>query len=150
MYIYICIYIQVRRKLPGKVFARDMTHSNMWHVSFIYVTWLIHIRDITHSYIWHDSFTGITGLIRIYDMTHSNLCHDSYICIYVYIQVCQKLSGKSFVPSFPCRPVVVMNIGRNSQQSACKPIYQIRQLQCRHSRISTTVNTDRNSQMSMI
>ena len=28
----------------------------MWHDSFICVTWLIHMCDMTHSYVWHDSF----------------------------------------------------------------------------------------------
>ena len=34
----------------------DMTHSYVWHDSFICVTWLIHMCDMTHSYVCHDSF----------------------------------------------------------------------------------------------
>ena len=33
----------------------DMTHSYVWHASFIYVIQLIHINDRTHSYMWHNS-----------------------------------------------------------------------------------------------
>ena len=33
----------------------DMTHSYVWHDSFICVTWLIHTCDMTHSYVWHES-----------------------------------------------------------------------------------------------
>jgi len=58
----------------------DMTHSYMWHDSFIYVTWLIHICDMTHSYMWHDSF--------ICDMTHSYMWHDSFLYVTWLIRVC--------------------------------------------------------------
>jgi len=37
-----------------------MTHSYVWHDSFICVTWLIHMCDMTHSYVWHDSFICVT------------------------------------------------------------------------------------------
>ena len=30
----------------------DMTHSYVWHVSLICMTWLIHMYDMTHSYVW--------------------------------------------------------------------------------------------------
>ena len=33
----------------------DMTHSNVWHDSFICVTWLIHMCDMIRSYVWYDS-----------------------------------------------------------------------------------------------
>jgi len=49
----------------------DMTHSYVWHDSFICVTWLIHMCDMTHSHVWHDSFTCVTWLIHICDMTHN-------------------------------------------------------------------------------
>jgi len=63
--------------------------------SFIYVTLLLHICDMTHSYVWHDSFIwrrrrvpwlvlepsiGAVGLstlrrlIHICDMSHSRVC----------------------------------------------------------------------------
>ena len=54
-----------------------MTHSYVWHDSFICVTWLIHMCDMTHSYVWHDSF-----------MTHSYVWHDSFICVTWLIHMC--------------------------------------------------------------
>jgi len=57
----------------------DMTHSYVWHDSFICVTWLIDMCDMTHWYVWHDSFITC-------DMTHSyetcllHMWHDSFIC----------------------------------------------------------------------
>jgi len=61
-----------------------MTHSPVWHDSFICVTWLIHMCDMTHSYVWHDSsyvwhdsFICVTWLIHMCDMTHSYMWHDS-------------------------------------------------------------------------
>ena len=57
-----------------------MTHSFVWHDSFICVTWLIHMCDMTHSYVWHDSFICVTWLIHMCDMTHSYVWHDSFTC----------------------------------------------------------------------
>ena len=45
----------------------DMTHSCVWHGSFICVTWLIHMCDKTHSYVWQDSFICVTWLIHMCD-----------------------------------------------------------------------------------
>jgi len=49
------------------------SHSYMWHDSFIYVTWLIHICNMTHSYMWHDSFICHTW-IHTGRQTHEELC----------------------------------------------------------------------------
>jgi len=69
----------------------DMTHSYVWHDSFLFVTWLIdiisvdmskenhftcvkwliHMWDMTHSLVWHNLFTCVTWLIHTCDMTHS-------------------------------------------------------------------------------
>ena len=66
-----------------------MTHSCMWHDSFVYVTWLIHVNDMTHSCMLHDSFLHVTWLIHVRHMTHSCMWHvsllsffrfDSYFC----------------------------------------------------------------------
>ena len=46
-------------------------YSYVRHVSFICVTWLVHMCDMTHSYVWHDSFIYVTRLIHMRDMTHS-------------------------------------------------------------------------------
>jgi len=73
----------------------DMTHSYVWHDSFICVawrihtlrgsftcvTWLIHMCAMTHAHVWHDSFTCVTWLIHMCDMTHSYMWHDSFICV---------------------------------------------------------------------
>ena len=45
----------------------DMTHSYVWHDSFICVTWLIHLCDMTHSYVWHGSFICVAWLIHTCD-----------------------------------------------------------------------------------
>jgi len=67
----------------------EITHTYVWHDSFICVpwlgnslkwlihtstprvTWLIHMCDMTHSYVWHDSSICVTWLIHTPDMTHS-------------------------------------------------------------------------------
>ena len=62
----------------------DMTHSYVWHDSFICVTcpihaggwficvtWRIHMCDMTHSYVWHDAFMCVTWRIHMCDMTHT-------------------------------------------------------------------------------
>jgi len=65
----------------------DMTHSYVWHDSFIRVTWITHMCDMTHkcdmthlwcrlrrirppSYVWHDSLIRVTWLTHKCDMTH--------------------------------------------------------------------------------
>jgi len=86
-----------------------VTHcpGNVWHDSFICVTWLIHMCDITHSYVsfnmslvwriqcvthcpgnvWHDSFICVTWLIHMCAMTHSYVCHDPCIRVTWLIHV---------------------------------------------------------------
>jgi len=51
------------------VHTRDMTHS-MWDMTRC-------ICDMTHSCVWHDSFVCVTWLIRVCDMTHWYVWHDS-------------------------------------------------------------------------
>jgi len=43
------------------------------------VTWLIHMCDMTHSYVWHDSFICVTWLIHMCNMTDSYVRRDSFI-----------------------------------------------------------------------
>jgi len=79
------------------VYVQSHIHSYMWHDSFIYVTWLIHMCDMTHSFVRYDSFicdvtnsymrldsltTNSVWAIfdQIYDMNHSYVQHDSFIC----------------------------------------------------------------------
>ena len=52
------------------------------------VTWLIHMCDMTHSYVWHDSFICVTWLIHMCDMTHPYVWHDSFICVTYLIHMC--------------------------------------------------------------
>jgi len=65
-----------------------MTHSYVWHDSFIFATWLIHMCDMTHSYVWHDSFICEIWLIHMCDMTHLYVWHDSFICVTWLIHTC--------------------------------------------------------------
>jgi len=66
-----------------------MTHSYVWHDSFICVTWLIicarrrvHMCHITHSYVWHDSCICVNdSIIHMCDMTPSYVWHDSCVCV---------------------------------------------------------------------
>jgi len=53
----------------------DMTHSNVWHDSFICVTRPIHMCDMTHTYTWHAAFICVTCLVNMCDMPHSYACH---------------------------------------------------------------------------
>ena len=52
----------------------NMTHSYVWHDSFISVPWRIHIYDMTHSYVWHGAFTCATRLFDMCGVTHSCMC----------------------------------------------------------------------------
>jgi len=51
------------------IYVLDVTHSCVWHDSFMCVTWLIHVCDMTHSNVWHDSLMCLTWLIHVCDMT---------------------------------------------------------------------------------
>jgi len=63
----------------------DMTHSYVWHNSFIWFDDLI-VSFETHSHVRHDSSTCLTWLIYTCDictceMTHTYVWHDSlYVC----------------------------------------------------------------------
>jgi len=54
----------------------------MWHDSFIYVTWLIHICDMTHSYMWHDSCCIWLSL------THRTWMHPGVVNESCHIHMC--------------------------------------------------------------
>jgi len=63
---------------PTLIFTNMYSRTSyVWHDSFIFVTWLIHMCGMTHSYVWHDSFICVTWLIHTGDMTHSYVWHDS-------------------------------------------------------------------------
>jgi len=67
----------------------DVTHSYMWHYSFICVTWLIRICDMTHPYMWHDSSIHVPWLIHMRDVTHSYMQHDLNICVTWLVYKCR-------------------------------------------------------------
>ena len=73
---------------PITIHTCGMTHSYVWHDSFICVTWCIHMCDMMHSHVCHDSFVCATWLIRMCDMTHSYVGHDSFIRATWHIQMC--------------------------------------------------------------
>ena len=79
-----------------------MTHSHVWHDSFICATWLIHMCDMTHSHVWHDSFTCGTWLIHVCDMIHSRVRHDSFICVTWLVHVCDMTRSRVRHDSFKC------------------------------------------------
>jgi len=81
------------------------------------VTWLVHTCDMTHSYVWHDSFICATWLatwlwcvcvcvcVRVCvdhdpmtptcDMTRSYVWHDSFICVPWLVYLCEWLRPRS-------------------------------------------------------
>jgi len=89
-----------------------MTHSYVWHDSFICVTWLIHMCDMTHSHVWHDSFIYVTWLIHMCDMTHSHVWHDSFIydtytcvhrvCAHEFVSMCTWVREYVHMSSWVC------------------------------------------------
>jgi len=61
-------------------FVRAMIHS--CYVSFICLLGPF-IRDVTHSYVWHDSFVRVTWLIHMCDRTHPYVWNDSFMCVWL-------------------------------------------------------------------
>jgi len=87
----------------------DMTHSYVWHDSFICVIRPIHVCDVTRAVCGVprlstrmltvvDPFTYVTWLIRMCDMTHSYVWHNSFICIIRPIHVCDVTRAVCGVP----------------------------------------------------
>ena len=56
----------------------DMTHSYVWHDSFICVTWLIHMCDMTRSYVWYDSSICVADINKSYEVLR--LCWGCACC----------------------------------------------------------------------
>ena len=92
---------------------------NMWtHFLALFppsVTWLIHVCDMTHSRVWHDSFLCVTWttrdrvcllcvtwLIRVCpgDMTHLCLLQDSFMSVTWLIYMCDKTDSCVWQDSF--------------------------------------------------
>jgi len=60
-----------------------LTHSRMWHDSFMFETRHIHMCDMPHPYVcmWHDVFIRVTWLIHTVDITDSPVWHNSFVCV---------------------------------------------------------------------
>jgi len=65
---------------------KDLTHSYVWHNSFICETlhirmyaWHIHMRGVAHSDMGYESFVSITWPIHMCKMTHGYVCRDIFI-----------------------------------------------------------------------
>ena len=54
----------------------------VWHVLTVHQG---RTRYVTHSHVWHDSFLCVTWLIHICDMTHSHVRHDSFTCVRIHL-----------------------------------------------------------------
>jgi len=79
-----------------------MTHSYVWHDSFIRVIWPNQMSGATLLYSWYDSFIYVTRYLRFYmhDVTypwktpvsesHSGVCGCACICICVYMHTCAR------------------------------------------------------------
>jgi len=52
---------------------------------FMCVTWLIHVCDMTHSCVWHDSFMCVTCITYIYTCVRDTYI---YTCVITYIYTC--------------------------------------------------------------
>jgi len=99
-----------------------MTHSYVWHDSFICVTWLVYTCDMTiricgmaNLYVWHDSFICVTWLLHMFDMTHSYVWHDSFKCVTWLIHTCD------MTHSYICTPVNSYAISM-ARSNHCRPM----------------------------
>jgi len=109
----------------------DVTHSYVWHDSFmcvpwfihICVTWLIHMCDVTHLHVWRDSFINETWPIHMCDMTHWYVRHDSLICVTWLIHMCaQKPKKKSNTKWFLMRISQMISHEKSSNKNRSKKI----------------------------
>ena len=99
----------------------DMTHSYVWHDSFICVTWLIHMCDMAISYVWRvtrpilpltrliylcDVRSGViicgTWLFHMCDMTHSYVWHDSFVCVTRLTHTCDMTHSYAWPDELTC------------------------------------------------
>ena len=103
----------------------DMTHSYVWHDSFIRVTWFIHKCTMTHSYVCHDSFIYVTCLICMRDMTRSYVWHDSFIHVTWLIHTC-KLCVVCVEQAFPA----VSAHETRCHHAICRAARRIRSVLC--------------------
>ena len=71
----------------------DMTLSDVWHYLFICITWRIHKCDMPHSDVWHASFRRVT---------HSYVRHASFIGVPCLIHMCDMPHSDMWQASFIC------------------------------------------------
>jgi len=69
--LWICKLLDIKWYDMAHSCVCDVTHSYVWHDSFMCMTRLIRMRDVTHSRLWHDSFMCVTWLFHACDLTHS-------------------------------------------------------------------------------
>jgi len=80
----------------------DMTHSCVWHDSFIYMTWLIHMCDVTNSHVWSDAFIRVIWLIHVWHTNTSYAWHDPFIRVIWLIHMCDTTNSYVWHASFMC------------------------------------------------
>jgi len=74
----------------GKWLMRESFPTYEW-VMLDYTSALpIHVWDMTHSYLWHDSFICETWLTHTWDMTHTHMGYDSFIHVTWLIHTCDR------------------------------------------------------------
>jgi len=71
----------------------DVTHSDVWRDSSIFVTWLIHMCDVTHSHIcvWLKSFQNM-GIISNVCLTYTHTYAHMHICIFGHINIYKNIN----------------------------------------------------------
>jgi len=84
---------------PGEI-SRQLRHPHPQ--ASVCVTWLIHMCGVTHSYVWHDSFICVTWLINMCHMTHSHVWHNSFICVTWLIHMCDMIPSHVWHDPFTC------------------------------------------------
>jgi len=59
-------------------------------VIFTRVTWLINMCGMTHSYVWHDSFMRVPWVIRTHDMSHPYMCRELFVHVTWFLDDCNR------------------------------------------------------------
>jgi len=97
--IHVCAMTNLAQVEALGVHNSGMPHPYVWFdsasmcvIRLIYLsTHVWHYTIVTHSRVWHDSYMCMTRLIRMCDMTHTCVWHDSYACVTWLIHVCDMI-----------------------------------------------------------